>query len=116
MDEGSQDPNAPYKKREIDHQFNDLFNRLDKQDSTLGRILTQTTATNGRVNKLEWWQHAVIWGLGVLWSALLVATPVVVRYIKTQLTTATQAQIDASVKASLKEALSAYNIDYDYQN
>lgn len=50
----------PYSKREQDHFFTDLFNRMDKQDLTLQRIedvvlatRDQATKTNGRVSLLE---------------------------------------------------------------
>lgn len=42
-----------YTKREIDHWFKDLFNRLDKQDVVLSDIKGQTIKTNGRVTSLE---------------------------------------------------------------
>lgn len=116
MDESFQDPNAPYQKREIDHQFKELFTRLDKQDTALTRIEAQTTKTNGRVNKLEWWQNTVVWALGVLWSALIIVTPLIIKYIKSELTIDSKTQIDQSVKSAVKEALSAYNIEYDYNN
>ena len=71
------DENDPknYSKREIDHWFRDLFSRLDKQDTVLVAIKEQTTRTNGRVNKLEWWRGAFIWALGAMWTLLLIVIP-----------------------------------------
>lgn len=66
----------PYAKRELDHYFSDLFKRMDKQDLTLERVEKQTTATSGRVTKLEWWQKAVIWGLGALWGLVLLSVSI----------------------------------------
>ena len=37
----------------IDAQLARILVRLENQDTTLGEILTQTKATNGRVTKLE---------------------------------------------------------------
>lgn len=75
----------PYSKRELDHYFKDLFGRMDNQDSALGKIFEQTSKTNGRVNRLEWWRGVVIWGIGALWAILVVLVPVIWSYIKIEI-------------------------------
>jgi len=70
-----------YTQREIKHYFEDLGSRLNKQDATLSRIETQTTMTNGRVNKIEWQIKAFWWALGVLWGLLVMSFPSMVRFI-----------------------------------
>jgi len=57
--------NEPYTKRELDHYFNDIKSILARQDGTLSRIETQTTKTNGRVSRLEYWRNVLIWSFGV---------------------------------------------------
>lgn len=79
-----------YSKREFDHYFKDIGDQLDKQDASLVRIENQTLATNGRVSKLEWWRNAVIWFLGILWTALLILTPFVIKTIRSQINFAAQ--------------------------
>lgn len=54
-----------YSKRELDHFFKDMKERLEKQDRMLEQILAQATKTNGRVNALEFWRNAIAWGFGV---------------------------------------------------
>lgn len=46
---------APYSNREIDEHFREIKEMLT-------RIETQTTKTNGRVNKLESWKSLLIGG------------------------------------------------------
>jgi predicted RND superfamily exporter protein len=41
-----------YKNRELDSKFEEVHGRLDTQDASLAKILTQTTATNGKVRKI----------------------------------------------------------------
>lgn len=60
-----------YSKREQDHFFNDIKERLEKQDAMLIKILEQATKTNGRVNKLEFWRNAIGWGFGVIMTITL---------------------------------------------
>lgn len=61
----------PYSKREQDYFFQEVFKRMDKQDSYLDRIEKQTLKTNGRVNKLEWWRSAILWAFGVFLALLV---------------------------------------------
>ncbi len=42
----------PYKNREIDEKFSAVHDRFDVQDRALAKILSQTTATNGKVRKI----------------------------------------------------------------
>ena len=48
-----------YTTRELDHYFKDFA-------ATLDRIEIQANKTNGRVNKLEKWQSAIMGGMGVI--------------------------------------------------
>lgn len=65
----SEEPN--YSKRELDHYFNDMKERLNKQDEMLNKIFEQTSKTNGRVNRLEFWRNAIGWGFGVIMTITL---------------------------------------------
>ena len=65
----SDEPN--YSKREQDHFYNDIKERLEKQDVMLNKILEQATKTNGRVNALEFWRNAIGWGFGVGMTIIL---------------------------------------------
>lgn len=60
-----------YSKRELDHYFNDMKERLNKQDEMLNKIFEQTSKTNGRVNSLEFWRNAIGWGFGVIMTITL---------------------------------------------
>lgn len=60
-----------YSKREQDHFYNDIKERLEKQDGMLTKILEQALKTNGRVNKLEFWRNAIGWGFGVIMTIVL---------------------------------------------
>lgn len=72
----SKEDNTPYTKRELDHYFQEVFSRLDKQDLVLAGIKDQTTKTNGRVNGHDFWLSALKWVCGALWTLLLVLVPV----------------------------------------
>lgn len=67
-----------YSKRELDHYFTDIKQTLVSQNIILERIEQQTTKTNGRVSKLEFWRGVIIWGFGVL----LTITLFILNYIK----------------------------------
>ncbi len=60
-----------YSKREIDHYLGDIKTILVDQNLALKRIEEQTTKTNGRVNKLEFWRNAIGWGFGVIMTIVL---------------------------------------------
>jgi hypothetical protein len=61
-------------KRYNNNEINLMFDKIDKtlqgQDHTLSRIESQTTKTNGRVNKLEKWMLIV----GCVTATLLVTS------------------------------------------
>lgn len=66
-----------YSKRELDTAFNSITDHLKSQDGTLEKIYIQTTKTNGRVSKLEYWRNAIIWTIGILAGF----TPLVVYFL-----------------------------------
>lgn len=97
---------SPYSKREQDNFHDELMKRMDKQDVVLERIETQTTRTNGRVSKLEWWSGMFRWALSSLIIFVVVISPVLWYFIKLQIKQTTQ---DSAQKAVIS-ALSQYNI------
>lgn len=74
----------PYSKREQDYHFKVILDKLDKQDTILERIESQTTKTNGRVSKLEWWRSGIIWAGGVVGSICLLFIPIFLNAMKEQ--------------------------------
>ena len=60
-----------YSKRELDHYFKDIKDTLNKQNQVLERIENQTTKTNGRVSRLEFWRNAIGWAFGVIMTLVL---------------------------------------------
>ena len=77
----------PYSKREIDQKF-EQSGKISENFETdirqsLTRIESQTTMTNGRVNKLERWQSYVI-GFCACLSLLLFSAgiPIVTAFIQ----------------------------------
>ena len=45
----------------------------------------QATKTNGRVNELEWWRKAVVWGLGLLWVIITGIAPMLYYFGKNEI-------------------------------
>lgn len=72
----------PYTKREQDYHFKVILDRMDKQDEVLTRIEEQTTKTNGRVSKLEWWRSGIIWAGGVIGAICLSFIPIFISMMK----------------------------------
>lgn len=98
-------------KELIEHWFAEITRRLDKQDTTmesqnvlLNSIQLQTTRTNGRVTKLEFWNSALKWTCGVLWTLLLVLVPILYHLEQLQ-------SVSDSHKA-VRDVLAQYNIIY----
>lgn len=87
-----------YSKRELDTYMADTKEHLIKQDGVLEKILAQVMKTNGRVNKLEWWKSALIWGFGTL-----VALAAPIGYI-------VKTEIENEVHNSITSTLDNYNI------
>lgn len=87
--------NFAQKMEENHKEIREVLNEIKNDVHTTKE---QALETNGRVNKLEWWKSTLIWGLGMLWGALVIIGPLMFRFI--------QDQIDASVR----EALSVYEI------
>lgn len=89
---------SPYTKRELDTYFSENKLHLEKQDGMLEKIFIQATKTNGRVNKLEWWKSALVWGFGTL-----VALAAPLGYI-------VKSEIQKEVHDSVVSVLEDYNI------
>lgn len=88
----------------MEHWFGEITKRLDKQDIVLGSIQLQTTRTNGRVTKLEFWNSALKWTCGVLWTLLIVMVPILYHLQQLQ-------EVSDSHKA-VRDVLQQYNIQY----
>lgn len=94
----------PYSKRELDHYFQEVFSRLDKQDEIAAKTLAQALATNGRVNSHDLILSILKWTCGVLWTIVLIAAPIMWNIIKLQ--------ISSTSKDAVVSALSQFNIIY----
>lgn len=70
-----QNGDVQYSRREFDHYFQDMRSNIQETMTTVKEIKVQTTLTNGRVSKLEWWRSTVLWALGALWTILLLLGP-----------------------------------------
>lgn len=81
-----------YQNREIDEMFKDI-------NASLIRIETQTTKTNGRVNKLEQWQSYIKGGLAVI---VLLLVPIAIYFIQQTLS---QASLHDEVQQAVTDAL-----------
>lgn len=86
---------VPYTNREIREKWHDIGNDLQK-------ILTQTTATNGRVGKLENWKYFITGGMAVI---VIIVVPLLgwALYVLVN--------IQGQVHSAVKDALSVYNIN-----
>lgn len=87
-----------YSKRELDTALMSIKDHLGAQDIILNDIKTQTTKTNGRVSKLEWWKGGLIWAFGVL-ITLSIPIGILIKTI-----------IKQQVQQSVSEVLDTYNI------
>lgn len=89
MDEG------PFKNREIKEMFVDVQNGLE-------RIEKQTTATNGRVGKLENWRWFITGGLTIL---AIVVVPLLAWALWVLV------NINTTVHLAVDQSLSAYDVN-----
>lgn len=69
------DENSYTIKEFITHRLEDVSNKISDMHEDLKEVKKQTTETNGRVSKLEWWRNAVIVAVGAVWAVLLIIFP-----------------------------------------
>lgn len=64
-------------ERHLDYKANDVktLQMLEKLDTKLDTVVIQTTKTNGRVNKHDWYVKVFMWAMGALWTVLLIGVP-----------------------------------------
>lgn len=86
---------TPYQNREIKEMFGDM-------EKALGRIEAQTTATNGRVSKLENWKYFISGGMSII-TVIVVPLLAWALYVLVN--------IQGQVHSAVDEALAAYNIN-----
>lgn len=93
----------PYSKREIDTIMQAIHEKLDIMSADIKEIKEDMSAdikeikedgketkeqaykTNGRVNKHDVYFRVAWWILGVLWAALVAATPVMINIVKKEI-------------------------------
>lgn len=93
----------PQTNREIAIYFKEMKEDIKDIKDDVKEIKTQTQRTNGRVNKLEFWRSALIWGFGAMIGLIAFLIPYFTILIK--------AQIELVVTQSVNSSLSSFNIN-----
>ena len=89
-------PRNDYSNRELETNFMSIHEKIkelgNEMKDTLKEIRDdvkatreQETKTNGRVNELEWWRKAVVWGLGLLWVIITGIAPMLYYFSKMEI-------------------------------
>lgn len=84
-------------KEFIEHAMDDIKEKIDTIHTDVKDIKIQTTRTNGRVSKLEWWRSGFIWALGAMWTLALIVVPLLYK--------AFYRDIDYKIKNAVVEAV-----------
>ena len=89
-------PRNDYSNRELETNFMIIHEKIKELGTEVKDALKdistdvkatreQATKTNGRVNELEWWRKAVVWGLGLLWIIITGIAPMLYYFGKIEI-------------------------------
>lgn len=106
LKEKSEERHKDYKERDI--KFMAL---LEKMDTKLDAVVTQTTRTNGRVNKHDWYFKAMWWATGAAWTLIVIGAPLMWSAIKTQIKIISEETSQEQAKVNLQTLEDKYNLE-----
>ncbi len=86
--------------KKFDEKNGDIMRILREVRDDVKDTKTQALLTNGQVNELKWWRKAFVWGLGAVWTLIILLAPIVYIIMKHE------------IKKTVDESLQAYFEQY----
>jgi hypothetical protein len=105
LKEKSEERHKDYKERDI--KFMAL---LEKMDTKLDAVVIQTTKTNGRVNKHDWYFKAMWWATGAAWTLVVIGAPLMWGAIKMQIKIISEQVSQEQAKVNLQTLEDKYDL------